>query len=471
MKRQEAIEKACSIDGWLTPAEAGALYDAGRAATGPIVEIGSWQGRSTAALALGSLAGGRYPVYAVDSFQGVQDQARPTDQGTRVGPGPTSSPEVLRRNLDAVGVNGLVTILPKSSREALGEILECNVLFLDGDHTYESVRDDLRGYLPRLQPGGRVVVHDVTLGDPGVVKAVDELLTPDLEHWRLMCRVDSAVVAMKAPTVKAKIYLGCPGSGWEWGTVIGMVQASRINAVELDNNRNGWDDFNALWIRALNAFEAGRCTHFAMLHSDVVPVAWWLDILLGELHDRQADLVSVAIPIKDRRGLTSTGIGDPNNRWGAFRRYTMRELMDLPETFDLAGTGYDRDGHYLLHNTGCWICDLSSPVFRQLDQCGLLRCYFDFPTVVLKNESGQWVNYRESEDWFFSRGLASCGARTFVTRKVAVSHIGAAGYVNNEPWGTFAEDEDSAPGWRKPAEAPAEAEAPGPGGPAPTSAH
>jgi hypothetical protein len=42
---------------------------------------------------------------------------------------------------------------------------------------------------------------------------------------------------------------------------------------------------------------------------------------------------------------------------------------------------------------------------------------------------------RESEDWYFSRMLASLPIKTFATRKVSATHYGMTPYVNNRPWG------------------------------------
>ena len=56
------------VPGWLTDEEGEALYELARACTGKgvIVEIGSWKGKSTVCLGLGSQAGAAVPVYAID---------------------------------------------------------------------------------------------------------------------------------------------------------------------------------------------------------------------------------------------------------------------------------------------------------------------------------------------------------------------------------------------------------------------
>jgi len=57
----------------------------------------------------------------------------------------------------------------------------CDLVFLDGDHSYEGARADLDRWAPALRPGGHLLLHDaVDTGGwgtvhPGVVRLVAEL--------------------------------------------------------------------------------------------------------------------------------------------------------------------------------------------------------------------------------------------------------------------------------------------------------
>lgn len=250
---------------------------------------------------------------------------------------------------------------------------------------------------------------------------------------------------------RRNVMLALPGRSWNWGSVQAILTASNDHALAMTNNANGWDDFNALWCRALNAYESGEITHFAMLHDDVQPDPLWLDTLMTEAESTRAALVSVPVPIKDQRGLTSCGIGDTTVRFGAYRRYTVRELATMPETFTAAEIGYGADpGRYLLHNTGCWVADLRHECFHKTDDAGRLYAFFDFPTRIERDTDGAWFFNRESEDWFFSRRLHELGAKTCITRKVKLTHQGGIGYVNYGTWGNyFNGDEDTAFRWRQ----------------------
>ncbi len=458
----EAMRRVHAVDGWLSKEEAELLYKMARNAEGAVIEIGSWQGRSTVALALGAAAGRGATVYAVDSFAGPQSGAFRTTLEHDAADHPCS-PERLRANLDAAGVNGQVKIVPKASQEALGDVPEqCGLLFIDGDHRYEAVCRDLDLYLPRVRQGGFVVLHDVHATDMGVVRAVEDRIKSRPGKWRILDHVDTSLVVRRVETEQRTVALLCPGRGYDWGPLTGIVQSTLgAHRVDLDNNANGWDDFTTLWARALNKYEAGGCTHAAMLHSDITPGVGWIDVLMDELEERGLDFISVGCPTKDRRGVLNGGIGSTNNRWGPWRRLTVKELLRLPGTFDLDDLkrlGFCAgDDKVLLHNTGCWVADLRRPCFRAVyedtgvepgdqhyHEKGDLKAWFDFPTRIRRDQkSGLWISLRESEDWFFSRQLHKLGAKTAITRKVSLGHEGKAVFRNDEPWGQFEVDEDT----------------------------
>ena len=213
--------------------------------------------------------------------------------------------------------------------------------------------------------------------------------------------------------------------------------------VRHDSSIGTWDNFNDLLGKALNAAEAGEIRAFAMIHADVRPFAdGWLDSLAAEMDRLGADLVSVAVPIKDERGLASCGIGDPENHWAPLKRFTMRELFKLPETFNAADAGYP--GLPLLHNNGCWIANLKSPVFFQETEDGTNQAFFQFPKRLYRDPvTGKWRLAGESEDWYFSRCLHELGAKTYITRKVQLAHIGECEFPNDRPWGTLETDDRS----------------------------
>ncbi len=229
----------------------------------------------------------------------------------------------------------------------------------------------------------------------------------------------------------------------------GVYTSSYKHEWSVSNSSMGWDDMNQLWAEALNSGEQGEITHFAMLHSDIGPNEGWLDVLLEECDRLNADMISVPAPLKDHRGVTSSGIGDPESPWSPLKRFTVRELQEMPETFNQADIGYPN--HPLLHNTGCWVADLRKPVFYQVDEKGVLVADFNFPLSIMRDPAtGRWTHRRESEDWHFSRKLHQLGANSYVTRKVKLIHFGGGSFRNDQAWGTYERgDEDTKHKWAK----------------------
>lgn len=142
---------AATIEGWLSDEQGQALFEAAASTRGKgaIVEIGSWKGRSTVWLAAGARMAGQR-VVAVDPHE-----------GSREDPAARTLAE-FRDNLRRAGVDDVVDVLVMSSAEAAGTVPgPVELLFIDGDHSYDAVRRDAHLWLPRLVDGGTVMFHDV----------------------------------------------------------------------------------------------------------------------------------------------------------------------------------------------------------------------------------------------------------------------------------------------------------------------
>ena len=50
----------------------------------------------------------------------------------------------------------------------------CDLIFIDADHSYPAVKQDIINYTPKLKPGGILSGHDIDF--PGVNQAVNEML-------------------------------------------------------------------------------------------------------------------------------------------------------------------------------------------------------------------------------------------------------------------------------------------------------
>lgn len=65
----------------------------------------------------------------------------------------------------------------QETQDKVKEILggkKADFLFIDGDHTYEGVRQDFYDYLPLMSERGIVGFHDIIMHDPGGATQVDK---------------------------------------------------------------------------------------------------------------------------------------------------------------------------------------------------------------------------------------------------------------------------------------------------------
>lgn len=152
------------VDGFLLDIQAFALMTLANEGPGcgAIVEIGSFKGRSTCCLALGSMSAHREKVYAVDHFQGSPEHQLGALCETReVVESGTTFPTFLE-NIRKAGVASYVVPIQKPSAEAAAEWSgPIRLLFIDGDHSYEASKLDFESWSPFVVTGGIIVFHDI----------------------------------------------------------------------------------------------------------------------------------------------------------------------------------------------------------------------------------------------------------------------------------------------------------------------
>ena len=70
----------------------------------------------------------------------------------------------------------IIVLLKMFSSEAVKYIEDGSLdfLFIDGNHSYESVKEDIKLYLPKVKKGGLISGHDYGLQLSGVKEAVQE---------------------------------------------------------------------------------------------------------------------------------------------------------------------------------------------------------------------------------------------------------------------------------------------------------
>jgi hypothetical protein len=170
-KKQKIKKIAFQIQSQITEEEYDLLYDlASQVVYGCIVEVGSFRGRSTIALAQGSKKGGQnIPVYAIEPhefFTGIC--------GGKFGP--KDRTQFFQNMLNAKCTEIVRLINISSEIVAKGWIQKVHLLWLDGDHTYEGVKRDFQSWEPHLTANAVIALHDSTDDNLGPKKLISELL-------------------------------------------------------------------------------------------------------------------------------------------------------------------------------------------------------------------------------------------------------------------------------------------------------
>ena len=72
--------------------------------------------------------------------------------------------------------NGVIEILKGFSHDKSKEVPDesCGLIYIDGDHTYEGCKTDIKYWLPKLVQGGVMAFHDYANPTYGVGRAVNE---------------------------------------------------------------------------------------------------------------------------------------------------------------------------------------------------------------------------------------------------------------------------------------------------------
>jgi predicted O-methyltransferase YrrM len=158
---------ANAIEGWLAPEEQKLLAQLANAAAAlghDFLEVGSYCGKSTVVIAAALRAiGAQRILYAVDPHEDFPE-----------GKHETSLP-ILETNLSTRGLQPWVRIVKARSTDVRIDA-PFALVFIDGDHSYESVAADYRHFRDAIVTGGFLAFHDYSRYWPGVRTVVQSAL-------------------------------------------------------------------------------------------------------------------------------------------------------------------------------------------------------------------------------------------------------------------------------------------------------
>jgi predicted O-methyltransferase YrrM len=212
MNQLEAL--VADVPGWSPLDQLYTLFQLAYATSGlpgNIVEVGSWCGRSALALGLAVRLSGQGHVYCVDLFPGKDDwtQNRDGSYSFRVSIGGQTygghqtqtvwqkpfesdiAPLYTRRhslldlfveNISARRLHDVITPLKGNTdvfARSMPSDFRCRLVFLDGDHSYESVCRDIETMERFLVPGGWICFDDAFSSYDGVNRAIQDRILGD----------------------------------------------------------------------------------------------------------------------------------------------------------------------------------------------------------------------------------------------------------------------------------------------------
>jgi len=163
----ELRKVADAAKGFLPADEADALYDVAwsAAARGPIVEVGTYCGKSTTFLGAAAKARGGV-VFTVDHHHGSEENQpgwewhdpELVDPATGV----MDTLPFFRRTMHEAGLDDVVVaVVGRSTTVSAQWSTPVAMLFIDGGHAVEHCTNDYNGWAHHVMPGGVLAIHDV----------------------------------------------------------------------------------------------------------------------------------------------------------------------------------------------------------------------------------------------------------------------------------------------------------------------
>lgn len=163
--RTHAIALACK--GFLDDREGLRLHDLARdhVHLGPVLEIGSYCGKSTVYLGAGARLGGGKLV-TVDHHRGNEEQQRGEEYHDPdlfdAEAGAMDSLPHLRRTIRLAGLEeDVIVIVGRSPGVAGLWATPLGMVFIDGGHSQAAADADYESWAPKVAPGGILAIHDL----------------------------------------------------------------------------------------------------------------------------------------------------------------------------------------------------------------------------------------------------------------------------------------------------------------------
>lgn len=201
----EALTTASKVGGWLSDKEASELFKIASwvpEENAVCCELGSWLGKSSVILGNAIKYKTNPKLYCIDPFdllanepwhkECFQEQAGPTSLTRK---------QVVADMLNANGLSNIVELIEDFSENYINQFDQAiDFLFIDADHSYESVLRDYNNWAPLVKSGGFIAFHDYHKeggAHEGPRLAINESVVGNAQ-WSTQWLVDTLYVAQKA---------------------------------------------------------------------------------------------------------------------------------------------------------------------------------------------------------------------------------------------------------------------------------
>jgi predicted O-methyltransferase YrrM len=171
--KADLLNKARAAKGFMPDEEGLALYRAGlqaaKSGLGPLLEVGTYCGKSAIYLGAAAKEGGTI-LFTVDHHRGSEENQPgwPHHDPTLVDPrtGRMDTLPLARRAVEDAGLEESVVLVVGESAVVAGMwSTPLALLFIDGGHAVEVEWADYRSWTPKVAAGGWLAIHDV-FADP-----------------------------------------------------------------------------------------------------------------------------------------------------------------------------------------------------------------------------------------------------------------------------------------------------------------
>ena len=161
------MKNSKDIDGWFNHHAAYDYLIHNMPQDGTFVELGAWLGKSSAYLCDTATY---QEIIIVDTWKGSLNELTTTHKlATEV-----DIYKVFVQNMGTRKYKAIKATSKAISKKFANESLD--VVFIDLNHTYEAIKEDIRLWLPKVKKGGYLAGDDYHEHWKGVIQAVDELL-------------------------------------------------------------------------------------------------------------------------------------------------------------------------------------------------------------------------------------------------------------------------------------------------------